>query len=808
MEGWLKLFVFVMPVMFLIPFALTEIILFSSRDDNGQKIRKKQMLTGTALNLIGNGIAVYGVCALLFHTRRAWSPLKRIFLVQCSWQDVGSLALAIGICAVIGLLLGLILRRCFFREGFFSQTGRPKTAVLGLMLIATAVTLAGCEAARQGVRQLKLTEICRKTTVFAVDPQGREKLGGTGREISFAVISNPGALECKVKELYLSETEDDLRGIRFSDISVPAYGCCRLTTDFNHGLDLDKKGNSYVYLSDGSVILDQVQVPALEEDTSWRFTGEDGQWEMFEYVKKASPGIATPQFSRESGFYSEGFDLTISAPEGQTILYTTDGSDPTIHGLPYTGSIRIEDRTPSENNWSARTDVSATFLEKKPRYTVPDYPVDKCTVIRAVCKDGEGNAGRTATESYFVGYENRKGYEQIGVISLVTDPDNLFDDETGIYVLGDAAKNESSEERKEHKWWWWEANYHYKGRLWEREANILFFDADHQMILSKDIGIRIKGDSSAGLLPKGWNLYARTQYDNDPLFRADLFQNGYEAQKLSLSAGGNDVTLKIKDWLTMRLTQELDTTHTHFIPYCMFLNGEYWGNYWLTERHDELFFSFAYQLAPENIIAIKNGDLEAGVGSDMDLYDEMISQIADHDMSLPEAYETVCHMVDINDFALFYAVEMYVANRDYEAEHNSLVWRTREPEDSEKGDALWRCALFDLNHQSCYKSGKDETLNYLLENDRVFRSLMNNTDFANRFYSALERLAREYFAPERAEEALTEYLLLMKEPMEQEHRRFNRNITDFSALDSIRDFLRSRQEYILNLCEAYKTSTK
>ena len=201
--------------------------------------------------------------------------------------------------------------------------------------------------------------------------------------------------------------------------------------------------------------------------------------------------------------------------------------------------------------WSAREDVSAAFLDDR-RYTVPDAPVDKCVVFRAACVRPDGTPGRSVSACYFIGYENREGYENIGVVSLVTDPANLFDDETGIYVLGDVFLDQYDEETETRGFWWWPANYHKKGRSWEREAAVWFFGADRGLQLAKQVGLRVKGGASAGMLPKGLNLYARPEYGGDSRFYADLFGSGYAAKRLSLTAGGNDVYLKVRDWLTTR----------------------------------------------------------------------------------------------------------------------------------------------------------------------------------------------------------------------------------------------------------------
>ncbi len=49
----------------------------------------------------------------------------------------------------------------------------------------------------------------------------------------------------------------------------------------------------------------------------------------------------TPTLSHQEGRYNEAIDVTITIPEGQTVYYTTDGTDPSESGLIYTAGTKI-----------------------------------------------------------------------------------------------------------------------------------------------------------------------------------------------------------------------------------------------------------------------------------------------------------------------------------------------------------------------------------------------------------------------------------------------------------------------------------
>ncbi|WP_296694287.1 CotH kinase family protein [Ruminococcus sp.] len=202
---------------------------------------------------------------------------------------------------------------------------------------------------------------------------------------------------------------------------------------------LSTSGETLTLTDASGNIASQITFGDMAKDTSY---GQypDGSGEF--YVMSSTPGknnaapegsnaVRTPSFSAESGFYDTGFALTLDVPQGTTVYYTTDGSDPTTESEKYTGAITVKDMTSEPNKYSARTDVTA--------YTdilAPDEGVLKAAVVRAIAVDAQGRASSIVTKTYFIGSANVERYRNMKVISLVTDPSNLFDYEKGIYVKG------------------------------------------------------------------------------------------------------------------------------------------------------------------------------------------------------------------------------------------------------------------------------------------------------------------------------------------------------------------------------------
>ena len=207
-------------------------------------------------------------------------------------------------------------------------------------------------------------------------------------------------------------------------------------------------------------------------------------------------------FSQDSGFYPTEFllSLSISSPnEKAKIYFTEDGSDPTNSetSKEYTEPILIKDRSNEPNIYSdiEENEDSPISVSHGIGFKKPPFLVDKCMVIRAVAKNNN-LYGKIFEKTYFVTTGALSNYEKYTVVSLVTNPDNLFDPEKGIYVTGNQyIKWKKSENYDPNKGIWDldnPCNFLMKGSEWEREANIVIFE-NGVVTMEQNVGIRIRG---------------------------------------------------------------------------------------------------------------------------------------------------------------------------------------------------------------------------------------------------------------------------------------------------------------------------
>lgn len=525
-------------------------------------------------------------------------------------------------------------------------------------------------------------------------------------------------------------------------------------------------------------------------------------------------------FSKKSGFYQKEFELQIYAPTKE-VYYTLDGTDPDENSIKYEKPIIIKDASENPNAYSSRTDVTARFdeeaiekncgdREEEPCYIVPKDKVDKCNVVKVVYYDRTGVRSDIEEQVYFVGYDEKTGYNEMNVISITTDPENLFDFENGIYVLGNIYEEFQKNGMEEDYWakeYWnhWDANYHQRGSEWERESSIKIFDKDKELVLSQNAGIRIQGGGSRGFLPKSLNIYAREEYGQNKLYY-DFFGTGYYPKRVTLSNGGDDYYTKIKDRLVSELAHECNIVTMNYEPYILFLNGEYWGVYHLTEKYDAQFIENYYGVARgtviDDIIMIKNDKVETGVEADWYVsYSEMKDFVLNHDMEKQENYQKACELIDMESFIDYFAVLGYVARCGDWPDSNFALWRSRNVSEKPYEDGKWRWMLFDVNSSSMgYGMIEQDLIGALRASSGLFDSLCANESFKKAFTDRLIELADTIYEKEYVNQKITEYVESMEAPMEKYYQRFfgTSNERFYECIEEIREFFNQRRPYVMD----------
>ena len=500
-----------------------------------------------------------------------------------------------------------------------------------------------------------------------------------------------------------------------------------------------------------------------------------------------SDAVTPPQFSAEGGFYADAVSLTLTADSGTEIYYTLDGSTPTTQSLRYTEPITLANRTAEQNILSAHTEIAPESNYTLP-VAAPDAPVDKAAVVRAIAVNDRGEQSCASAQTYFIGLDEK--YQNGAVVSLLTDERNLFDHDTGIYVLGksyDDWKN-SAEYDPETPPWHTPANYTQKGSAWERPASMQLF-AEGRPVLTQDVGIRIHGGATRSYAQKSLNIYARKDYGKSKL-EYDLFGGKVTAEysgepvtafdSFILRNGGNDAQYtRFRDKLNQSLVSGRHFLTQGMTSCTVFIDGEYWGQYEITEKLDAAFIKAHYGIPKKQVCIVKKETLDTGSEECFAQWEQLRTDIRQADLSDPAAYADICARIDMQGFMEYISSEIYMNNANWGAS-NSAMWKAELPDpENPYADGKWRFLMFDTEYSTgIYGEAQpqEDTFAKLLESGcflgELFAAALKNADFRQDFVRTFREIAEQDFAADRVDAAITALAADYKQPAVDTYNRF------------------------------------
>lgn len=489
-------------------------------------------------------------------------------------------------------------------------------------------------------------------------------------------------------------------------------------------------------------------------------------------------------FSTNGGFYETPFELTLSCDQPDKVIrYTTNGNRPTADDPVYHAPLLL-----NENLYSC-SDI----------YTIQNCPdnlwfqpesVQKCIVIRAAAFNGEGQrVSDVVTNSYFI---RSLGCDTHGlpVASICADSLDLFDYERGIFVPGihfDPSNQDNT------------GNYYQSGREWERPMNFEFYETDNRGINQK-AGIRTHGGNGRKILQKCVKLYAREEYGKKR-FKHRFFESIADSSFKHLVLKPFIATwfvAGVNNHVSNQIAAPLNLETLASRPIALYLNGEYWGIYYIHERPDERYIETHchVDIGDINLVESWNGNCEAGSNDNfLALYD----YIANHNLAEPEAYAYVESRIDIDNFIDYQILEIFTANLDWPV-NNVRCWQ--------KGNGKWRWIFFDgdicliqrdfdafanatYDGPNGYPSSSRSTL--------FFRKLLENETFKVKFINRFNQLLHSSFAYETTGQFHDQIFEALKGEIPNQSARFNipesEPIWKFH-MRGINEFLQQRKDFV------------
>ena len=402
--------------------------------------------------------------------------------------------------------------------------------------------------------------------------------------------------------------------------------------------------------SNDGILIDEIELIDLPPNSSIGYSNFSGEIVSF---LETTPGyrnsdeefIASIQnevfFSETGGLKSEIVNLELSGNDSsQEIRYTLDGSEPNMQSSLYQNQITV-----SENK-----SVRARIFQKN---YIPS---------------------KVSTESYVFGPQH-----DIDVLFLTLDPEDFFDEDSGIYVFGpDGTYNE------------WEpyfgANF---WEDWERPIHFSYYDSELGESFNYGAGVKIFGGWSRGQNgQRSLSLFARGKYGSS-VFDHSLFDElPYdEFQAIVLRSSGQDwMRSNIKDITLTSLMRGSEIDFQEHNPVATYINGEYWGMYNMREKVNEHMLASKHNIDSDKITLLSN-NAEEIKGSNSE-YVQLIEYVENTDLSVDKNFEFVQEQIDIKQYIIYKLSNIYFNNTDWPG-NNIKFWK--------HPDTKWRWIMFDTD---------------------------------------------------------------------------------------------------------------
>jgi hypothetical protein len=482
-------------------------------------------------------------------------------------------------------------------------------------------------------------------------------------------------------------------------------GTAFTTKRYHTSIKIKKTGEKVILLDGSGKIVDSVSFGPQFADISMGRKA-DGSWAYFDQptpgASNSTPAKGTPisgavsfsvgasnatsakgtqfsgtvSFSVPGGYYSSAQSITLTAPDGSDIYYTTDGTTPYASGA-------------TSKKYSAAISASAA------------------AVIRARCIAADKLAGPVVTNTYFVS-EKKRG---VMVVNLTTDPAFLDDATIGIFK-----------------------NYY---KFAAAPVYMEFFTPDGKLAAKANARIQVGSLTNYGSAQKPLQveLFANNgdEYINYKFFNKPITQ----FNKLRLRQGGDawNTNFIADDLLDPISNGQMAYGYQAYCPVVQYINGKYYGLMDLREQFHGNFFKENYGVDTTGMqevrrLLINNAEGWQTVHGSKSSWDQVVNSSA-----TASNYETVKSKVDIDGLIDFVVMETYACNISWG--HNEDMWMVPGGKWKWLTTDIDRCFDYKGTYSSVstdilHTKGGGLSPSFITGNE-IFANLMKVTEFKNHF---------------------------------------------------------------------------
>lgn len=507
------------------------------------------------------------------------------------------------------------------------------------------------------------------------------------------------------------------------------------------------------------------------------------------------------------GIYDSSLDIEFKLKnENYTVYYSLDCTKPSI---AYVAPIKV-DVLPTNDikDYPLTTHVDGILANTTDQkvtsfnyinniQSTKKYPkLDRCNVINILVKD-EVNDVEVLNRSLTYIIDKEFKYNKVPIVSLSMPFDDWFG-KNGMYndIMHDISKR----------------------------VNLEYFDPTIGDTFYVNSKIKLGGNYSKGYPQKTLNLnFNKDQYGNknEPI-NADIFdgrtKRGFKNEPLTgltrfrLHNGGNcfENWTGFNDALIHNMMADTNVATSACRPCIGFLNGEYWGIYYIREHYSDAYFENNYDVDKDNVVIYEyKGNLTFDDGNEAlgkDCFEDFNCFINSCDLTKQSQYKKLLdEYIDIDSFIDFIIANHYAGNWDSIGNNNNMkMWRAIDKVNGNKyTDGRWRFCLHDVDFAfTDYNNYLLPTQNFSYSRFILLRKLLKVKDFKDRLYARAEELMGTLLTSANAKNILEDMEYSVDSYKKEAGVRWGQPDTFYSdwekSITSVQDFINHRSRIYLD----------
>ncbi len=504
-----------------------------------------------------------------------------------------------------------------------------------------------------------------------------------------------------------------------------------------------------VYLTKSDEIVDSIMVANVPLGYSMGRSGSS-----IVYFSKPTPGSKNgggteaisyiPYADIKSGIYDSNKEFKVTLTGSGKIYYTLDGSEPTTSSKVYSSPLTIK----------------------------------KTTVLRIMSKEAGKLSSDVNNYSYILDTSHKTS-----VMSLIIDSKKLNK------VNNNTSLNSKVQER----------------------GYVDYFDKEGEGF-SINVGLKLFGGSTRSYKKKSYEIKFKKKY-GDAKLKYKVFKNVDSSvfDSLVLRTGSqdefqyNDQRTVIKDVVaTSLMGKYTDVDVQDYVPIVLYINGKYWGIYFIREKVDETFVSNHYNVkATKTDTSILRIDGEVKSGTDKK-YNSMISFINSNSLSNSKNYEKIKEQIDIQSFSDFWIGEIYTANYD--------ILNTRYFSNPLVDNGKWKYIFYDID-SGFFRTTQNTFNEYTNPSGMgswnfstvLLRNMMKSSEFKSTFLERLSYNLNNTWAYKNVEKRIDEVIdEIGKDEFKKNAERWGNSYSHWEkSIKSMKTFAKNRNSYVVKYAKSY-----